>query len=133
MTAISTKFNLGWAGLGRSRLTSLTRANSHPRHRFLRILSLPSRQSNRTHVLLRVRLGHSTSSMLDFQLLKTFDNILVWCDVSTGQNRSYITAKYRRKIFTSRPSHRANWCRSCKGRQTAKVSRHNRLFLKCIK
>ena len=58
------------------------------------------------------RLRHSTSSTLDFQLLKAFVNILVWCDVSTGHARTYVTAKFRRKVFTSlhglgHPSHRA--------------------------
>ena len=53
VTAILADFNLGRAGLARSRLTSLTRANSYPRHRFVRIPSLPTRQSNGTHVLLR--------------------------------------------------------------------------------
>ena len=62
----------------------------------------------------------------------------------------YVTAKFRRKVFISlhglgHPSHRAkkplinscfvwhsinidvaNWCQSCKGCQTAKVSHHNR-------
>ena len=97
------------------------------------------------------QLRHSTSSTLDFQLLKTFDNILVWCDVSTGRTKPYVTAEFRRQAFTSlhclgHPSHRAtkplintrivwhdmnidvaNWCRSCKDCQTAKVSHHNRL------
>ena len=44
------------------------------------------------------RLRHCTSSTLDFQLLKTFDNILVWCDVSTGRTRSYVTAKFCRQF-----------------------------------
>ena len=97
-----------------------------------------------------MRLRHSTSSTLDFQLLKSFDNVLVWCDVSTGHARLYITAKFRKKKITSLhgpgdPSHRAtkplintrsvwhavnidvaNWCRSCKGCQTAKISCHNK-------
>ena len=69
--------------------------------------------------------------------------------MSTGHNRPYITAKFRRKVFSNlhglgHPSHRATkplintrfvwhgmnidiakWCRSCKGCQTAKVSCHN--------
>ena len=69
--------------------------------------------------------------------------------MSTGHNRPYLTAKFRRKVFSSlhglgHPSHRATkplintrfvwhgmnidiarWCRTCKGCQTAKVSRHN--------
>ena len=69
--------------------------------------------------------------------------------MSTGHNRLYLTAKFRRKVFSSlhslgHPSHRATkplintrfvwhgmnidiarWCRTCKGCQTAKVSRHN--------
>ena len=95
------------------------------------------------------RLRHSTSSTMNFKLLKSFDNQLIWCDVSTGHNRPYITAKFRRKVFSNlqslgHPSHRATkplintrfvwhgmnidiakWCRSCKGCQTANVSRHN--------
>ena len=95
------------------------------------------------------RLRHSTSSTMNFKLLKSFDNQQIWCDVSTGRNRPYITAKFRRKVFSNlhglgHPSHRATkplintrfvwhgmnidiakWCRSCKGCQTAKVSRHN--------
>ena len=95
------------------------------------------------------RLRHSTTSTLNFKLLKSFDNQLIWCDVSTGHNRPYLTAKFRRKVFSSfyglgHPSHRATkplintrfvwhgmnidiarWCRTCKGCQTAKVSRHN--------
>ena len=90
------------------------------------------------------RLRHSPSTTLDFQLINTFDNILVWCDVSTGRTRPYVTPKFRRQVSTSlhglgHLSHRAtkhlinthfiwhglnkdvaNWC------QTAKVSRHNR-------
>ena len=95
------------------------------------------------------RLRHSTTSTINFKLLKSFDNQLIWCDVSTGHNRPYLTAKFRRKVFSSlhglgHQSHRATrplintrfvwhgmnidiarWCRSCKGCQTAKVSRHN--------
>ena len=95
------------------------------------------------------RLRHSTTSTMNFKLLKSFDNQLIWCDVSTGHNRPYLTAKFRRKVFSSlhglsHPSHRATrplintrfvwhgmnidiarWCRYCKGCQTAKVSRHN--------
>ena len=95
------------------------------------------------------RLRHSTTSTMNFKLLKSFDNQLIWCDVSTGHNRPYLTAKFRRKDFSSlhglgHPSHKATkplintrfvwhgmnidiarWCRSCKGCQTAKVSRHN--------
>ena len=94
--------------------------------------------------------GHSPSTLLDFKLIKTFDNIRVWCEVSTGHTRPYVTPKFCRQVFTSlhglgHPSHRAtkslinsrfiwhgmnkdvaNWCLTCKGCQTAKVSRHNR-------
>ena len=97
-----------------------------------------------------IRLRHSTSSTMEFRLLKTFDDVLVWCDLSTGHTRPYVTKKFRRKVFTTlhglgNPSHRAtkplinsrfvwhgmnidiaNWCRSCTGCQTAKVSRHNK-------
>ena len=96
------------------------------------------------------RLRHSRSSTLNFELLKSFDNNLMWCDVSTGHTRPYIKAKFRQTVFTSlhslgHPSHRATkplintrfvwqgmnidiarWCRSCKGCQTAKISRHNK-------
>ena len=95
------------------------------------------------------RLRHSTTSTMNFKLLKSFDNQLIWCDVSKGHNRPYLTAKFRRKVFSNlhglgHPSHRATkplintrfvwhgmnidiarWCRTCKGCQTAKVSRHN--------
>ena len=97
-----------------------------------------------------IRLRHSTTSNMKFHLLKTFDNVLVWCDISTGRKRPYVTEKYRRKVFNSlhglgHPSHRAtkplinsrfvwqkmntdiaNWCRYCTGCQAAKVSRHNK-------
>ena len=76
---------------------------------------------------------------MNFKSPKSFDNLLIWCDVSTGHNRPYITAKFRRKVFSNlhglgHPSHRATkplintrfvwhgmnidiakWCRSCKG------------------
>ena len=95
------------------------------------------------------RLRHSTTSTMKFKLLKSFNNQLIWCDVSTRHNRPYLTAKFRRKVFSNlhglgHPSHRATkplintrfvwhgmnidiarWCRTCKGCQTAKVSRHN--------
>ena len=35
------------------------------------------------------------------ELLKTFDNVLVWCDISTGRRRPYVTEKFRRKVFNS--------------------------------
>ena len=87
---------------------------------------------------------------MNFQLLKSFHNNLIWCEVSTGHIRPYITAKFRKNVFSNlhglgHPSHRttkplintryvwhgmnidiAKWCRSCKGCQTAKISRHNR-------
>ena len=86
---------------------------------------------------------------MNFKLLKSFDNQLIWCDVSMGHNRPYLTAKFGRKVFSNlhglgHPSHRATkplintrfvwhgmnidiarWCRSCESCQTAKVSRHN--------
>ena len=95
------------------------------------------------------RLRHSTSSTMNFKLLKSFDNHLIWCDVSTGHNRPYLTERFRKTVFLNlhglgHPSHRATkplintrfvwhgmnididkWCRSCKGCQTAKISRHN--------
>ena len=40
------------------------------------------------------RLRHLTSSTMNFQLLKSFNNNLIWCDVSTGHIRPYITAKF---------------------------------------
>ena len=96
------------------------------------------------------RLIHSTTSNMKFRLLKTFVNVLVWCDISTGRRRPYVTEKFRRQFFNSlhglgHPSHRAtkplinsrfvwhnvntditNWCRYCTGCQAAKVSRHNK-------
>ena len=86
---------------------------------------------------------------MEFRLLKTFDDVLVWCDVSTGHTRPYITKKNCKKVFRTlhglrHPSHRATkplinsrfvwhgmnidiakWCRSCTGCQKVKVSRHN--------
>ena len=41
-----------------------------------------------------IRLRHSTLSTLDFRLLKIFDDVLVWCDVSTGHARPYATKKF---------------------------------------
>ena len=96
------------------------------------------------------RFRHSTSCTLNFKLLKSFDNNLIWCEVSTGHTRLYITAKFRKNVFTNlhglgHPSHRttkplintrfvwhgmnidiAKWCHSCKGCQTAKIYRHNK-------
>ena len=96
------------------------------------------------------RLRHSKSSTMNFKLLKSFDNNLIWCDVSTGHIRPYVTAKFRKKVLSNllrlgHPSHRATkplintrfvwhgmnidiakWCRSCKGWQTAKISPHNK-------
>ena len=40
------------------------------------------------------RLRHSKSSTMNFQLLKSFDNNLIWCNVSTGHIQPYITAKF---------------------------------------
>ena len=97
-----------------------------------------------------IRLRHSTTSNMEFSLLKTYNNVLVWCNISTGRRRPYITEKFRRKVFNSfhglgHPSHRAtkplmnsrfvwhkmntyiaNWCRYCTGCQAAKVPRHNK-------
>ena len=94
------------------------------------------------------RVWDTQHSTMNFKLLKSFDYQLIWCDVSTGHNRPYLTAKFRRKVFSNlhglgHPSHRATkplintrfvwhgmniviarWCRTCKGCQTAKVSRH---------
>ena len=94
------------------------------------------------------RLRHSKSSTMNFKLLKSFDNNLIGCDVSTGHIRPYVTAKFRKQVFSNlhrlgHPSHRATkplintrfvwhgmnidiaeW--SCKGYQTAKISRHNK-------
>ena len=58
------------------------------------------------------RLRHSTSSTMNFQLLKSYDNHLIWCDVSTGHNRRYLTEKFRKTVFLNlhglgHPSHRA--------------------------
>ena len=96
------------------------------------------------------RLRHSKSSTMNLNYSKLSDNNLIWCDVSTGYIRPYITAKFRKQVFSNlhglgHPSHRATkplintrfvwhrmnidiakWCRSCKGCQTAKISRHNK-------
>ena len=40
------------------------------------------------------RLRHSKSSTMDFKLFKSFDNNLIWCDVSTGHIRLYVTEKF---------------------------------------
>ena len=45
------------------------------------------------------RLRHSTSSTMNFKLLKSCDNQLIWCDVSTGHNRPYITVNFAEKFF----------------------------------
>ena len=45
------------------------------------------------------RLRHSTTSTMNFKLLKSFDNQLIWCDVFTGHNRPYLTVKFRRQVF----------------------------------
>ena len=72
------------------------------------------------------RLRHSTTSTMKFKLLKSFNNQLIWCDVSTG----HITNATKPLINTRFVWHGMNidiarWCRTCKGCQTAKVSRHN--------
>ena len=95
-------------------------------------------------------LRHSKASTMNFKLLKSCDNNLIWCDVSTGHIRRYVTAKFWKQVFSNlhglvHPSHRATkplvntrfvwhgmnidiakWCRSCKSCQTAKISRHNK-------
>ena len=58
------------------------------------------------------RLRHSKSSTMNFKLLKSFDTNLIWCDVSTGHIRPYITEKFRKQVFSNlhglgHPSHRA--------------------------
>ena len=87
---------------------------------------------------------------MKFELLKSFDNNLIWCDVSTGHIRPYVTTKFRKQVFSNlhglgHPSLRATkrlintrfvwhgmnidiakWCCSCKGCQTAKISHHNK-------
>ena len=45
-----------------------------------------------------IGLPHSTSFTLEFKLLKSFDNVFVWCDVSTEHARPYITANFQRKV-----------------------------------
>ena len=45
------------------------------------------------------RLRHSKSSTMNFKLLKSFDNNLIWCDVSTGHIRPYVTEKFRKTDF----------------------------------
>ena len=46
------------------------------------------------------RLRHSKSSTMHFKLLKSFDNNLIWCDVSTGHIRPYVTEKIRKQVFS---------------------------------
>ena len=48
-----------------------------------------------------IHLRHSTSSTMEFRMLKTFDDVLLWCDVSTGHTRPYVTETFRRKVFTT--------------------------------
>ena len=45
-----------------------------------------------------MRLRHSTSSTMNFQSLKSFDNNLIWWDVSAGHIRPYITAKFQNRF-----------------------------------
>ena len=95
-----------------------------------------------------IRLRHSTTSNMKFRLLETFDNVLVWCDISTGRKRPYVTEKYRRKVFNSlhglgHPSHRAtkpliislfvwqkmntdiaNWCGYCQADTVKQLKFH---------
>ena len=57
-----------------------------------------------------IRLRHSTSSTMEFQLLKTFDDVLAWCDVSTGHNRPYVPENEYRccelvQIYSGSQSH----------------------------
>ena len=83
---------------------------------------------------------------MNFKLLIS----LIWCDVSTGHIQWYVTEKFRKQVFSNlhglgHPLHRATkplintrfvwhgmnidiaqWCRSCKGCQTTKISRHNK-------
>ena len=83
---------------------------------------------------------------MNFELLKSFDNHLICCDVSTGHNRPYLTERFQKTVFLNlhglgHPSHRATkplintrfvwhgmnidiakWCRCCKGCQ---IFRHN--------
>ena len=60
------------------------------------------------------RLRHLKSSTMNFKILKSFDNNLIWCDVSTGHIRPYVTAKFRKQVFSNlhglgHPSHRASY------------------------
>ena len=48
-----------------------------------------------------MRLQHSKSSTMNFKLLKSFDNNLLWCDVSIGHIRPYVTAKFRKQVFSN--------------------------------
>ena len=51
---------------------------------------------------------------MNFQLLKSFDNNLIWPLINT------------RFVWHSMHINIAEWCRSCKVCQTAEVSRHNK-------
>ena len=96
------------------------------------------------------QLRHLKTSTMNFKLLTSFDNNLIWCDVITGHFRSYVTEKFRKQVVSNlnglgQPSHRATkplintrfvwhgmnidiakWCRACKGCQIAKISRHSK-------
>ena len=41
-----------------------------------------------------IRLRHSTSFNMEFRLIKTFDDVLVWCDILTGHTRPYVTKNF---------------------------------------
>ena len=47
------------------------------------------------------RMRHSMSSTMNFKLLKSLDNNLIWCDESTGHIRRYVTEKFRKQVFSN--------------------------------
>ena len=48
-----------------------------------------------------ISLRNSTSFNMEFRLtlLKTFDDVLVWCDISTGHTRPYVTKNFEEKCL----------------------------------
>ena len=62
------------------------------------------------------RLRHSTTSTMNFKLLKSFDNQLL------RATKPLINTRF---VWHGMNIDIARWCRTCKGCQTAKFSRHN--------
>ena len=77
-----------------------------------------------------MRLRHLKSSTMNFKLLKSFDNNLIWCDLiwcdASTLHRATKPLINTRFVWHGMNIDIAKWCRSCKGCQTAKISRHNK-------